>query len=113
MVSHLPAGFDVTEWNRAAYGTSGVPFGVADPVTLRKLAVLHFPQGQALNVSCTRLGWNLFDGRVRGVITSASISAVRIARFCAIDHSDFHAARSAVSRGTDPPSPARSPLARG
>lgn len=39
-LSHLPAGFDVTQWTRAACESSGVPFGVTDPVTLRKLTHL-------------------------------------------------------------------------
>ncbi len=38
--SLLPDGFDVTEWTRAACENSGVPFAVADPVTLRKLTKL-------------------------------------------------------------------------
>ncbi len=38
--SHLPPGFNAETWAREACQKSGVPFGIEDPLTLRRLAVL-------------------------------------------------------------------------
>ncbi len=38
--THLPPGFDVEAWARDTCESSGVPFGVEDVLTLRRLAVL-------------------------------------------------------------------------
>lgn len=40
----MPPGFDPVAWTRQACERSGVPVGVADPVTLAKLRVLTRPE---------------------------------------------------------------------